>query len=106
MSTLGYVKATNRLLIPIGIVEVNERLTITVDSWIRLYFEEDAKGVFYCTGIDCSNDKWFESISFFYYDWMEDIYDTIYDLYNIDIESIKFELFACGISQYIDVMPA
>jgi len=85
---------TNRLDIAIEISYDKETLIFTADG---IEFSCEKTGdLQWCTDINIiiPESKSFESVCFFYNDWLDDVLETMTTLYDVSEDSVKYMLFA------------
>ena len=92
-ATTQLVVSTNRLDISINISYDKETLIFTADG-IEFLCEKTGD-LQWCTDISVLDDSTeFESICFFYNDWLDDVLETMTTLYDVAPESVKYTLFS------------
>jgi len=91
---------THRLDIPIKIVESEFLLQFKTDG-IRFNCESLGQEI-WCIDIVVEEKVAFESVCFFYNDWLEDVLETM-QTFKVNSESVKYVLFANSIANDLDI---
>ena len=93
---------SNRLDIAITYLKRPNSLSFTADG---VAFRCNYTGAeFFCTEIVIEDEVEFESLCFFYNDWLDDVMEAVLEVFEVNEHSIKYELFACGTAKDLKIM--
>jgi len=92
---------TNRMDIHITYLKKETTLEFTADG-IKFICEQ-SMSLQWCADIVVEDAVPFESVCFFYNDWLEDVLETVVSALEVSEHSVRYELFACNIAKDLTI---